>query len=728
LSTTALLVLTTCATVDRDPVGGCQDDSDCGPNEVCSLAQGNICVTDELPPLAAIGFEIIESADLRVELLGCDPEVGLELGGSELRVQKRSDMINEYRIRAATRRSVANCGGDDCAGVCDEQALTCSEPTDADLTLTMDSRLGLSERRSKKSFVTATDPPTPAGQLPPPQLFGWPTYESEDPRAHAALVLDVTPTAEMNTLSSFRRVIGEDAELEIDAVGVHRCERGLYGSEQHAVQTLTGSPVIGATIEFRYAEEIATPATVIGTPPSCEDDDGCPSGWACNEQEGTCGLDLTGVLAGSTVSTEAQAGGYPEAWVYTYCEETVASMEPIERKFEVTVAPPTDSGLPTVLYSLSQDFLDPNPFRQVEVQSKLCLPDWQPPHKVAFTVAGEPVELIETELGEYRCCSTECLPSTEPGVEPTPPPNVDSCSSFTTIRFESRWFNPINVVEWLIAGCLPTASYPDGANGKYVRDGVCDESGCSVGLTAGSADDSTRDYSVAISQPVGSVFRSQRFDVQITPETAELGPFELLPRVLLRGQITCVEQNNNCEPTNAVVLAERLRVETDEPDPPGPFLFDARSNASGNFVLPLDPGVYVITAYPAVGRAGGPAPFRVVDLREDSSLIEFVDGVPNATLSDPLELDEGILVRVALSGFELSTDVRPFDTGSWKAQPDFPYDLNDPQTCYATDAAGQSARRGCSIRRLRPTDTPISLLITKRFQFTARSRGGDSCE
>ncbi|HVH98969.1 MAG TPA: hypothetical protein VM869_09670, partial [Enhygromyxa sp.] len=95
-------------------------------------------------------------------------------------------------------------------------------------------------------------------------------------------------------------------------------------------------------------------------------------------------------------------------------------------------------------------------------------------------------------------------------------------------------------------------------------------------------------------------------------------------------------------------------------------------------------------------------------------------------LDSPLQLDDGILVRVALDGFDASTGVRPLDIGSWKSQDDFPYDLNDPQTCYSTDEAGK--RQGCAIRRLRPNDATISLLISGRFQFTARTRGGDSCE
>jgi hypothetical protein len=714
--------LAACSNVDRGPVDECRDDIDCGTGSVCSLlAQGNVCVPEELPPRAALGFDIREG-DLRLELTGCDPEVSRELGGSELRVQRRSSLIRSHGLRTTTLRSVDTCGGVECSGICDEQALTCLEPTDAKFVLSSGSRLGLREL-PKKEYVTTADPPPPAGELAPPVSFIWPTYASPDPRAHRALVVEVTPAAELDTLSSHRRVIAETAESELDAIGTLRCQRGLFGNEG-AVRTLPGAPVTNAGIEFSYAEPIATPATVLGSAPTCDDDEDCPLGWACNDH-GTCGLNLLGVSAGSTVSTDDLEGGFPPAWVYTYCEELPDPVEPLVRTFTVRVTPPADSGLPSLIYALEQPFVEPTPLRRVQVAGSLCLPDWQPPQPISFTVEGKPVMLTSNELGDYRCCSTDCLPSTEPGVDPTAPPAVDSCSGFSRARFETRWFN-LDLVKWAVAGCVPTAQNSDGSSGRYVRDvSDCEEGSCSVALTPGADEDPDRTYSVSIVQPAGSVFQSKRYSVQIDPETSELAPFALLPRVLLRGQIQCAT-TDNCVAANAVIAAERLRVESDDLSLPGPFFFEARVDAGGDFVLPLDPGVYVITAFPAVGQPGAPSRFAVVDLREDSPLLEVIDGVPNASLASPLRLDDGILVRVALEDFETSTVVVPVDIGSWKAQDEFPadlYDLNDPQTCHHEDPS-----RGCLIRRLRPTDATISLLISKRFQFTARRRGGDKCE
>ena len=140
--------------------------------------------------------------------------------------------------------------------------------------------------------------------------------------------------------------------------------------------------------------------------------------------------------------------------------------------------------------------------------------------------------------------------------------------------------------------------------------------------------------------------------------------------------------------------------------------------------MPVDPGVYVLTAYPAAGERGGPSEYHVYDLREGSPHIAEIDGVPNAILPKAFELEEGLLVRVQLRDFPIATTkVVPLDTGSWAAQSNWEgYDLNDPQTCRG------SAGRGCTIRRLRPSDTPIALLINGRLQFTTRSRGATDCE
>jgi hypothetical protein len=706
-----------CSTVDRDPIDECRDDIDCGTGLVCSLAQGNICVPEVLPPQTALGFDIRELDGVRIELTGCDPEVVRELGGSELRVQKRSSLVREYQLRASESRAVSSCN--ECEDTCDATALTCTAPADANLSLSMRSRLGIAPLVSATASY-ALDPELPEGELPAPVEFTWPSYEStSDPAASSAVVLQVTPPANTPPRSQYLRALAADAPVEIDTAALARCERAIIGPEG-SVRTLLGTPISGATVEFFYAEPIASPVTVIGNGAACVASSDCPPGWACNA-EGTCGLDLLGVLAGSTISLAEPAGALPPAYLYTYCEE-VGQGEDLVRQLSVRVTPPDGSGLPTMIYDLAQTFpYPPAPGILTEINlsgGALCMPDWQPPMPVAFSVEGDPVTLIETELGTYTCCSTACLPSLDPGVEPTPPPQLDNCTTFKNASFETRWSNEED--GWPFVPCIPTGANSDGTSGTFVRaltPAECTPEGCSVMLTSGEIDELARAYTVSIEQPAESVFRSKHYyNVAVSAET-DLLEFELEPRVLLRGQVVCVS-TEKCSAISAVVAAERLRADTDEIGPLGPFEYQTRVDANGNFVMPVDPGLYVITAYPGVNEPGGPAPYQVIDLREGSPMLDDIDGVPNATLADPLELDDGVLVRVQLRDFPVSTKVQPLDIGSWKYQDDFPedLDLNDPSTCLGTST------RGCGIRSLRPD---LSLLLSGKFQFTARNRGGE---
>jgi hypothetical protein len=719
----ALASLLACSTVDRGPIEECEVDTDCPTGAVCSLAQSNTCVPEVLPPRDALGFDIREGDVLRLELTGCDPEVEPELGGSELRVQKRKSLVRDYQLGASEARTVASC--DECKGTCDESTLTCTAPADAQLDLSMGSRLGLAPLDPPaKDYVAIL----PEGQLPTPVAFTWPIYESlDDPAARAALVLQVTPPPDTPPRSRYLRAIAPDAPNAIDSVALRRCERAIIGPEA-SVSTfgVGGTPISGATVEFVHDEVIASSVTVLGNGSACSEPTDCPPGWACND-EGSCGLDLTGVLAGTTVSLADPPGALPPAYLYTYCED-VEEGEDLVREFTVRLTPPPESGLPSMIYDLSQTFpYPPAPGTLTEINlgtqeaDTLCLPNWQPPVPVTFSLSGSPITLTETDLGAYTCCSTACLPSPEPGVEPTPPPLVEACSDFAKASFETRWDNDEEA--WAFAGCIPTGANSDGSSGRFVRDvSACEPEGCSVMLTSGEIDELTRKYTVSITQRDDSVFRSQRYyNVSVTAETEKL-TFALEPRVQLRGQVMCI--SDNCSAQNAVVAAERLRSDTDGVDPIGPFEFQARVDAAGNFVMPVDPGVYVVTAYPGVNQPGGPAPYKVVDLREGSDLLDDVDGVPHAILSAPLELDEGVLVRVQLRDFAVSTRVTPLDIGSWKYQDDFPkdLDLNDPTTCLS------SSPRGCSIRRLRPADTSISLLLSGKFQFTTRDRGGQCRE
>ncbi len=729
------LALAACSTIADEPPPECEDDQDCGESLICSFAQGSICVPEVQPPLASLGFDIREG-EFRIELRGCDPEVSLEPGGNELRVRSRNRLAREFEFSISTIRDVLLCADCEAGSTCDPIALTCKQPTDGELDLGQNSRFGLQSLASPtKTYTIPTEPPLPEGELPPPVNMVWPQYDSEEASAHWATQLDVTTVEGGDNRGTMRRVIADDSEGSFDLVNTLRCQRGLYGADG-AVRVYKGDVVPGANLEFVYAEPIAAPTTTIGSAPlACSDQLACPLGWACSTA-GTCALDLTGVSAGTTTSFDdpLDGGGFPPAWIYTYCESLSSPNEdPIELELFVRVAPLPETGLPQVVYDIDQPFPDPpspDSSRLVALTGVLCLPPWQPPHTIGFSVVGEPVELATSELGSYRCCSTDCLPTQADDVVPTPPPNVESCTSFETARFSTLWFLD-DAQTWGLDGCTQPALNSEGANGRYLREvdklEQCSETDCTVDLTHGEQAEAGRAYTVSIIQPVGSVFRSLQAQVEVDAETLDFGsPFELEPRVLLRGQIVCAETTDgsetNCNFANGVVAVERLRVSTDEVDPLGPFFFQGRSDAQGQFVLPVEPGVYVITGYPAIGQPGGPAPLQILDLRSESAMITMIDGVPNATLDQPIELDEGVLVRALLKDFDVNTGVAPLDLGSWASDPAFEgFDLNAAQTCYNASA------RGCVIRRLRPTDASISLLLSKRFQFTARTGGSDQC-
>jgi hypothetical protein len=729
------LLVAGCSTIAEDPPPECEVDQDCGENLICSIAQGNICVPEVQPPLANLGFDIRED-EFRIELHGCDPEVNLEPGGNELRVRSRKNLARDFEFSVSSIKDVETCDACGVGFTCDAEDLTCKGPIDAQLDLQQNSRLGLDSLKvDAKQYTIPIDPPLPDGELPAPVPFVWPQYDSDDPKAHWATQIDVTPS----DMAPLRRVIADTVEGPFDLVSTHRCQRGLFGGEGE-VRLFSDVPVpVGdATVEFFHDEPIAAPSTVIGPTRTCSDETPCPLGWSCNSL-GTCGLDLTGVSIGKASTSNDPMGGFHGGFVpvpiYTYCE-TIASTpeDPLSLELFVRVTPLPETGLPTVVYRIDQTFLDPpspDASHSVSMDGVLCLPPWQPPHTIGFSVVGEPVELASNDLGVYRCCSTDCLPTQGPDVEPIPPPNSDTCSGFERIQFDTLWFlEPEGVTAWGIAceGTVPSTNSA-GANGRYSREvepGGCGDTPCAtVDLTHGQDGEVGRLYDVGIVQPQGSVFRSRRLQVTVDADTLEFSPFELEPRVLLRGSVTCAADTEaNCNFANAVVAVERLRVDTDESNPIGPFFFQGTSDAEGNFVLPVEPGVYVITSYPAIGQPGGPSPLQILDLRSESTMVETTaEGVPTATLEQPLELDEGVLVRALLKDFDSNTSITPLDVGSWTSDPAFEgFDLNAPETCHNSDPTA-----GCQIRRLRPNNASISLLLSKQFQFTARTGASDPC-
>src|SRR5690606_328625 len=113
-------------------------------------------------------------------------------------------------------------------------------------------------------------------------------------------------------------------------------------------------------------------------------------------------------------------------------------------------------------------------------------------------------------------------------------------------------------------------------------------------------------YDLRIEPKVGSIFRSVIVPVEITPETTEVPPIVLPPRVLLKGRVALSDdvctpsstpgETEACTPS-ATVLAERIRLPEEEGQTiVGPYFYSLSTFGEGDFVLPVNPGVYIITA------------------------------------------------------------------------------------------------------------------------------------
>ncbi|MCA9634517.1 MAG: hypothetical protein KC420_00595 [Myxococcales bacterium] len=226
---------------------------------------------------------------------------------------------------------------------------------------------------------------------------------------------------------------------------------------------------------------------------------------------------------------------------------------------------------------------------------------------------------------------------------------------------------------------------------------------------------------------VGSIFRSVLLNAEVAPDTLELPPSTLPHRVLVRGSVVLEEgickvdpedESSDCT-ASAVVLAERIRLPEEEGTTVlGPYFYSQATFGEGDFVVPVNPGVYLVTALPLVGSQGGPAKIQILDLREDSPLVDVRSGIPYADLDDPLVLEQGQLVTVELDGFSSNTTVIPLDMASWAdlSFEGMAIDLGAQATCYRT--AGDPP--ACQIRRLRPGSTTLRPSQEQFVKFITR--------
>ncbi len=472
----------------------------------------------------------------------------------------------------------------------------------------------------------------------------------------------------------------------------------------------------------------------------CNSDAECPTSQVCEQKSHRCALDLASPELGTGglgltateggITTKIESSDF-DAWVYTYCEDDLQG----DREMEFVVrATPTSPGddvqppLPPLSFHTSVDFLWQNgELPRAELKQNMCFPDWSAPQPLAFDVSSAPQELYRGAGNQpFVCCSPACLDLTKPAASPPA-----SCRLAATLTARTV-FTPDPAL-WSTFSCMELdvadSTVPAGSQRiTYSFDrSKCGDGPCDISLSAGT---DKLEYELRVEPPVGSLIRSM---ILPTPQVVDAGTTSLVMpaleyRVLLRGSVTVKADDCPAKPSDgapaidcprASILAERLKVPGEE-QALAPFYFTAATipGSYGDFVLAVNPGVYLITALPASGSPGGPADIRVVDLRLDSKLVDTSGPIPIADLDSPLALDVGKLVTVELEGFGRSSKAVPLDVGYWAAKPlsfdGNPLNLNDPTTCAGT------LKGGCQIRRLRPAGSSLSLTQESYVKYLAR--------
>lgn len=534
------------------------------------------------------------------------------------------------------------------------------------------------------------------------------------------------------------------------------CDRPIRGQvvtvdEQLAIL----GPLAGTSVTLRHTDPERVPR--LGLPRldevpiemrerECTSDGACADGLICNEDTEQCELPLAGLVAWTgTTPADPEPGldGQFDARVYTYCDDLPTS-EPLQRSFDVTITPPLD-GFPSVVLQADVDFAPLQAGGQKPNASfggNLCVPAVGATQNITLALSGEP----QTLLGAYTCCDIDCLPRTEDdAVDPPEPPSQCAGASAgvtPTYRAESALvFDRARLEAWNAADspCVPLRPDDDGDDdddvtvGVLRRSGPCeasDDSGTTMPqceLNLADNDGTPREYTLRIETPTGSVLGSRDTNLIVDALSGTtVAELQLPNRVMVRGRVdieSCneaEEADGDCGTPGAKILAERLRMDGEsEDDHPGPYFhqistfFDPTQppgQQSGAYVLPLDPGVWVVTALPDSGTDGGPAPIKVVDVRDgrDKRGTDFT-------------LEDGILVTVDVGSFDRRSQMIPLDTGSYAdlTNPDtnVPLELGAAGQCLSSD--GTTA--GCRIRRLvGGSSLPPSQI--GQVRFTARSR------
>ncbi|PCC75555.1 hypothetical protein SAMN02745121_00095 [Nannocystis exedens] len=764
----AALLGAACSTAAPDKQDrSCMDDTDCLMGQVCN---NNICYENDLPPRDGIAIDVQTAV----------PPFRLEIFGNDTALQRILDRLpNRYYIDRAQVRDRLR------ITLLENQLDDLEEGTGMEVPVAASIELQQPSRFARSPFVV-TDlsfpPPTLDGATDPdPVLFkAWPRYDAAATDAHQPLYAKLTYQDDVGEDLPFqwgRGIVARqlmrkktdapiDDEFEIRTV--RECHRRVLGNIRFPDGPLATEPPLEppatVVVNMRHAGRAddgdpetpvcdpnpmgETPATcsveTIVNPPyhecsnglcpdpyvcypdlvddvkrcGCKRDSECPEGQVCRVDLQQCALDLTDRPAIKQLSAEAKDDATVSAWVYTYCDEDPTADRTME--FIVSAAPDARLGLPRLNFRVVLTFLVGD-LKGSTPLGRICLPTWERPVEVLVPLSGKPARLFEKAEQEWTCCDTSCL--AEAATKP-PPEAPTVCMVKPPITVVGNFAVP-DPATWAAAACMPLSGADEQGNVRVTYGSAdCDGDGdaCSVNLSPGPGGGSGQAYTLRVEPPVGSLFRSTLVPVTITSDSTALPETELQPRVLLRGTVT----QEGCTGTGCVpaeILAERVILGEDPETLLGPYFYNTTTTL-GEFVLPVNPGVYLVTALPTVtpqNSAIGPAPIVVVDLREDNPDLLEEDGLLVFDM-DPSDdtaaftLTDGAVYTIELDDFVSNSRVIPLDltSGEGLLHPDGePLDLNAPGTCLPGE--------GCQIRRIRPVSSPLRVPQNQIVRFVARA-------
>lgn len=785
----ALVWLVGCSTLAGTPQEEeCSVQEDCPDDQDCLIEQGKgVCrETSALPPVAYIAFDVEEDVggelQFRVEVAGCDEVI--DIRSSEREIEASRAIVSqtlELRVFALEPLDAEDPTPQEVLEATIEvstpsrfvrtpttQRRSIEHPTLDENDNIVDTRIRWPRYNPddalpdalREGFIlwttTPTDDAAPMYQmLLPPRTFTDTTCLTDVECCEGSCEADDVPTVCVSELGQCRPL--NNPETRYSFIYDDACDRRVSGDVvlvDDALATLR--PIEGATIQLRHEDvdgqprlgvhalDLSTP--IEDRPPQCTEDDECiQDEQFCDLDTNQCVLSLAGRTANKSATSNPE--GAFDTRVFTYCTGLPNGL--FERAFSATVSPAAGVPLPTVNYAVNVDFTPPEGAAGA-IEKPLCVPAWGEPQPLALRVRGNARTLVAGGTG-YKCCDVGCLPATVEDVEDDPN-SMNRCSGGRTSSGESpviRVETPLQMTPELDAlwrdpdsPCAEPSVDATGAFGVLSENADCppDSDQCFLESLASGTVDTPRIYSVRIESPEGSVLQSLDTQIDMTSLTPLTMDIDLQPRRLVRGFVTvpealCPEEDEvegDCGSEGAVVLAERLRM-SDETvaDVPPPYFheittfYDPASEQPGAYIMPLDPGVYVMTALPASGSAGGPADLVIVDVTEDDLEVDFL-------------LKAGLLVTLDASSFDRRAEVVPLDTGSWKlldpplANPTIAcdeedpascaLDLDDPETCLvATDPGGGTP--ACLIRRIVPSG--LSLTQVGQVRFRVRDVGGE---